>query len=52
MNKLLHSKVFRFLVCLVLVAAFLVNLSPLKAEATSVVVPTVAKLTLYTKLLP
>jgi len=39
MSKVLHSRVFRFLVCLVLVAAFLVNLSPLKAEATAVVVP-------------
>lgn len=37
MSKLLHSRVFRLLVCLILVASFLVNLSPLKAEATAVV---------------
>ena len=37
MSNVLHSRLFRILVCLVLVAAFLVNLSPLKAEATAVV---------------
>lgn len=37
MSKLLHSRLFRLLVCLILVASFLVNLSPLKAEATAVV---------------
>lgn len=39
MSKVLHSRVFRFLVCLVLIGCILVNLSPLKASATSVVVP-------------
>lgn len=36
MCRLLHSKVFRVLVCLILVAAFLLNLSPLNANATAV----------------
>lgn len=38
MSKLQYNRLFRFLVCLVLVLSFLVNLSPLKADATSVVV--------------
>lgn len=37
MCKLQYNRVFRFLVCLVLVLSLLVNLSPLKAEATAVV---------------
>ena len=36
MSKLQYNRLFRFLVCLVLVLSFLVNLSPLKAEATAV----------------
>ena len=37
MCKLQHNRVVRFLGCLVLVLSLLVNLSPLKAEATAVV---------------
>ncbi len=37
MSKLQYNRLFRFLVCLVLVLSFLVNLSPLKADATAVV---------------
>lgn len=40
MSKLLHNRVFRFLICLVLVLSLLVNLSPLKAKSTSIVVGT------------
>ena len=34
MDKLLHYRFFRFLVCFVLVCAILINCSPLRAEAT------------------
>ena len=37
MSKLLHSRVFRFLVCFLVVCCILVNLSPLKVQATVVV---------------
>lgn len=37
MSDLQFNRVFRFLVCLLLVLSLLVNLSPLKAEATAVV---------------
>ena len=37
MSKVLHSWLFRFLVCFLVVCCILVNLSPLKAEATAVV---------------
>lgn len=37
MSKLLHSRVFRFLVCSLVICCILVNCSPIKAEATTVV---------------
>ena len=37
MDKLLHSRLFRFLVCLILVCCILVNCSPLRAEASAIV---------------
>ena len=37
MSKVLHSRLFRFLVCFLVICCILVNLSPLKAEATAVV---------------
>ena len=36
-SKLLHRRVFRFLVCFLVVCCILVNLSPLKVQATVVV---------------
>ena len=37
MRKILSSRIFRILVCFVLICCFLVNLSPIKAEATGLV---------------
>ena len=36
MDKFLHSRFFRFLVCFVLVCAILINCSPIRAEATGI----------------
>ncbi len=36
MDKLLRSRIFRFLVCFVLVCSLLINWSPLRAEATEI----------------
>ena len=39
MDKFLHSRLFRCLVCLVLVCCILINCSPIRAKATAIVGP-------------
>lgn len=37
MSKVLHSRLFRFLVCFLVICCILVNCSPIRAEATAIV---------------